>query len=52
MEDNEDVVPDLEGESIQDFVAEEEQAANEEETMQAEINWAAIDPASEYLPLY
>ena len=31
---------------------EEEQARNEEEMIQAKINWAAVDPAPEYLPPY
>ena len=35
------------------MVEEEEQARNEEEEMiQAKINWAAVDPAPEYLPPY
>ena len=38
--------------SVRDFIAEEEeQAQNEEdETIEAEINRAATDPAPEYLP--
>ena len=47
------MVPDLEG-SVRDFMAEEEeQAQNEEDEMiEAKVSWAAADPAPEYLPLY
>ena len=51
-QDDEETVPDSEG-LIRNFVAEEEQAANEEEeTMQAKIYWAMVDPAPGYLPPY
>ena len=47
------IVPDLEG-SVRDFMAEEEeQAQNEEDEMtEAEVSQATADPASEYLPSY
>ena len=47
------VVPDLEG-SVWDFIAEEEeQARNEEDEMiKSEVSWATTDPAPEYLPPY
>ena len=47
------IVLDLEG-LVRDFmVEEEEQAWNEEdETIEAEVSWAAADPAPEYLLLY
>ena len=52
-EDDEETVPDSEG-LVRDFmVEEEEQARNEEEEMiQAKVNWAAVDLAPEYLLLY
>ena len=52
-EDDEETVPDSEG-SVRDFMAEEkEQARNEEEeTIQAKINWTAADPTPKYLPPY
>ena len=48
-----EVVPNSE-ELVRDFMAEEEeQARNEEdETIEAEVSWAATDPAPEYLPPY
>ena len=50
--DYKETVPDSEG-SVRDFMAEEEQARNEEEEMiQAKISWATPDPAPEYLPPY
>ena len=47
------IVPDLEG-SVRDFmVEEEEQARNEEgESIEAEVSQATADPAPEYLPPY
>ena len=40
-------------ELVRDFMVEEEQAQNEEdETIEAEVSWAAADPAPEYLPPY
>ena len=49
---DEEVVPDSEG-SVRDFMAEQEQARNEEDEMiEAEVSWATADPAPEYLPSY
>ena len=49
---DDEIIPDLEG-SITDFMAEEEQAQNEEdEIIEAKVSWAAADPAPEYLPPY
>ena len=47
------IVPDSEG-SVRDFMAEEEeQAQNEEdETIEAKVGWATTDPAPEYLSPY
>ena len=47
------IIPDLEG-LVRNFMAEEkEQAWNEEEeTIEAQVSWAAVDPALEYLPPY
>ena len=52
-DEDDEVVPDLEG-SVRDFMAEEEeQARNEEhEMIEAEVSWATTDPAPEYLPPY
>ena len=51
-EEDDETVPYSEG-SMRDFTVGEEQAANEkEETIYAEINWAAADPAPKYLPPY
>ena len=47
------IVPDLEG-LVGDFMAEEEeQTRNEEgETIGAKVSWAAANPAPDYLPPY
>ena len=51
-EDDKETIPDSEG-SVRDFMAEqEEQARNEEEMIQAKINWATADPAPKYFPPY
>ena len=52
-DEDDEVVLDSEG-SVRDFMAEEEeQTRNEEdETIEAEVSWAAADPAPEYLPPY
>ena len=51
-DENDKIVPDSEG-LVRNFMAEEEQAWNEEdETIEAEVSWAAADPAPEYLPSY
>ena len=52
-DEDDEIVLDLEG-SVRDFmVEEEEQARNkEDETIEAEVSWAATDPAPEYLPPY
>ena len=51
-DEDDEIVPDSEG-LVRDFmVEEEEQARNEEETIQAEINQAAVDPAPECLTPY
>ena len=53
-EDDKDIIPDSEEGLVRDYVAEEkQQAANEEEeTIQAKIDWAAADPAPECIPLH
>ena len=52
-DEDDEVVLDSEG-SVRDFMAEEEEQDRneEEETIQAKINWAALDPAPEYLSHY
>ena len=50
-EDDEETVLDSEG-LVRDFMSEEEEQVSneEEETIQVDINQAAVDPAPEYLP--
>ena len=52
-DEDDDIVSDSEG-SVRDFMVEqEEQAQNEEDEMiEAEVSWAAADPAPEYPPPY
>ena len=52
-DEDDEIVPNSEG-SVKDFMAEEEQQAQneEDETIEAEVSWAATDPAPEYLPPY
>ena len=52
-DEDEEIIPDLEG-LVRDFMAEEEEQARneEEETIEAEVSQTAADPAPEYLPPY
>ena len=50
-DEDDEVVLDLES-SVRDFMEEEDQARNVEETIESKVSQATADPAPEYLPPY